>query len=1188
MGNSLTRSRVEHGRFQMLSFWRGFQVTIGFVRKAFVAAVCLSILSLQLAAQTSYGSIVGTVTDSTGATIPGAVAALTNLGTSERRTAQSDADGNYQFVNLLPGQYKVEIEKTGFKHLTRDQVQVEVLSTARVDAALEVGEASETVRVSGSAPLLQTENASVSQVVEGREVTELPLNGRNVMDLIELAPGVVPHGLSQGQTTRSAWANYQIAGGMAGEGKTLVDGATLMTGIYNGQAYAPIQDAVQEFQVQSNNASPEFGGSLNGIFTLSTKSGSNAFHGAGYEYLRNRVFNANEFFSNQAGIGRSPFIQNQPGGNLGGRIIRDKTFFFVAYERFFQNNGTSTAAAGAQNAAAYVATVPTPAERAGNFSNLETSSGAPTVIYDPASTCITCPAGQQRTPFPGNMIPLSRFDPTAAIYEKYWPLPNTTGAPFTNINNYTDYYPAPNNRLNDFFRIDHNISDKQRLFASYAHWDNSRTVYDPLGLGIYATRLTNANQAILADTYTLNPSTVLDAHLSYLTSKNTNVPNTVPVDYTTLGWPASFNSQLTQRTLPQMVVTGFTSSDVGSNGQQKYEYSYVGSVASSLTKIIGRHTIKFGGEYDWLPTPNAQTATNNFSFTNSFTAANPLSPGNTGNAFASFLLGLGSSGTVGANLYPMFTIHEAGLYVGDTFRMSRHLTLNYGVRWEYPGGLIERFNDEVVFMTKATNPALQSAGLNYPGDVVLVNSQRYPDRSNEMPHWRLFAPRIGVAYRLDDKTVIRSGFGISYAPGSLVQDVTPVFAPINKATNAWVPTLNGGLTPVNTLNNPFPGGITLPEGRNPGYETGLLGTSIILPVPSDAWPYMMNWNFGFQRQFGGNNSFDISYVASRGVHLVTGTGQGLNQLPDQYDSLGSQLLNQVANPFYGLVSGSGPQAGQTIQYGQRLLPYPQYLGINDPTAAGFESAYHSLQVKFERRLKAGGTILVTYSWSKNTGDAEPIIASTDEDLKPGAIQDYDNLKGEHSLLTYDVPQRLSVSYVVDLPMGKGKRFLGNVSGVADKLVSGWGLNGITSLQSGYPLPLIAQATTLSTYFNAGTPRPNVTAGCDKTTSGSSQSRITKWFDTSCFSAPSTFGFGSEGRVDPNIRAAGINNFDLALFKKIPINDRIQMEFLAEAFNLFNRVQFGFPGTTLGTPQFGVVSTQEGNPREIQLALRIAF
>jgi len=1160
-------------------------VKIHFVRKAFVAVAFLGILGLPLSAQTSYGSIVGAITDPSGAGVPGASVVLVNIGTSERRTAESDQSGNYQFVNLLPGSYKIDIESPGFKHLTRD-VQVAVLSTSRVDATMQVGDVGQTVEVTGQAAMLQTENASVSQVVEGRAVSELPLNGRNVMNLITLAPGVVPHGLSQGQTTRSAWANFQIAGGLAGQGSTLVDGATLMTGIYNGQAYAPIQDAIQEFQVQSN-VSPEFGGTLNGVFTLSTKSGTNAFHGALYEYFRNKVLNANTFFSNKVGLARSAFVQNQPGGNVGGRIIRDKTFFFFAYERFFQNTGTSTAASGSQNASAYVATVPTPAERVGDFSNLRTATGALTVIYDPSTTCTTCPVGQQRTPFPGNKIPINQFDKTAAIYLKYWPLPNTPGAPFTNINNYSAYYPAPNNRLNDFIRIDHSISDKQRIFGSYSHWDNSRTVYDPLGLGINATRLTNANHAVLADTYTLNPSTVLDVHLAYLISKNTNVPTNIPIDYTTLGWPASFNNQLTQRTLPQMVVSGFTSSDVGSNGQQKYEFSYVGSVASSMSKIIGRHTIKLGGEYKWLPTPNAQTATNNFAFTSNFTAANPLAPGSTGNALASFLLGLGSSGTVGANLSPMFTIHTAGLYIGDTFQVSKKLTMNYGIRWEFPGGLVERFDQQAVFLTQAQNPALRAAGLNYSGDAVLVNSSRYPNRTTLLPQWHLFAPRFGAAYRLNETTVLRTGFGLTYGPASLVQNVTPVFSPINKATNAWVPTQNGGLTPVTTLNNPFPAGINLPLGRSPNYEAGLLGTAMILPIPGDAWPYIMNWNFGFQKQVGGNNSIDVAYVASKGVHLVTGSGQQLNQLPDQDIALGSQLLTQVANPFYGLVSGSGPLAAKTIQYGQTLLPYPQYLGVSSPTAAGFGSAYHSLQVKFEKRFNAGGTLLATYSWAKNTGTAETLIAN-DEDLKPGAFQDYNNLAGEHSLITYDVPHRISVAYVLDLPVGKGKRFLGNVRGVTDKLVSGWGINGVTSLQSGYPLPIVAQPTSLSTYFNAGTPRPNVIAGCDKVTDGSAQSRLNQWFNTACFSAPSAFGYGSEGRVDPNIRAAGVANYDLALFKRVAVTERIQMMFRVEAFNLFNRVQFGFPGTTLGTPQFGVVSTQEGTPRNLQLALRLTF
>ena len=417
------------------------------VCKVIIAVACLCAFPASLAAQSSYGSIVGTVTDSTGANMPGTAVTLTNVATSERRTAETDSSGNYQFVNLQPGNYKVDIEKTGFKHLSSDQVQVEVLLTTRFDAAMQLGDVGQTVEVSAQAALLQTENASVGQVVEGRAVTEMPLNGRNVMNLIELAPAVVPHGQSQGQNARSGFSSYQISGGMVIEGKTLLDGVAMNTALQNGASFVPIQDSVQEFQVMANNLPPEFGNTINGVINIATKSGTNEFHGSAYEYLRNKLLNASAFFSNAADLPRPAYTQNQYGANVGGRIIRNKTFFFAAWEAYSIRQGTNVSY-----------TVPTAAERAGDFSNLRTAAGAVIPIYDPATTCgqsgtPACAAGQaERTPFPGNIIPASRFDNTASLMEKYWPLPTSAGAAYTDANNFVVNYSASNSRNWEDFR----------------------------------------------------------------------------------------------------------------------------------------------------------------------------------------------------------------------------------------------------------------------------------------------------------------------------------------------------------------------------------------------------------------------------------------------------------------------------------------------------------------------------------------------------------------------------------------------------------------------------------------------------------------------------------------------------------------------------------------------------------------
>ena len=347
------------------------------------------ILWMPLSGQSSYGALVGTVTDATGANVPAAAVTITSLGTNERRVAETDSSGNYQFVNLVPGMYRVEVEKSGFKRLTRDQIQVAVQSTVRIDASMQVGDVGQTVDVHSETPLLQTENASVGQVVEGRTVTEMPLNGRNVFSLIALVPGVVPQNNSTGTGSLFGFANFQISGGMPNQGKFLLDGSPLNVGYINATAFTPIQDAIQEFQVQSNNLGPEFGGTLNGIVNLASKSGTNQFHGAAYEYLRNRVLNSNNFFSNKAGLDKPAFTQNQYGINGGAPIKKDKTFLFAAWEGFRQRQGSTGSF-----------TVPTQALREGNFSNWRNGAGNQIPIYDPLTTCgvlgnAACAAGRR-------------------------------------------------------------------------------------------------------------------------------------------------------------------------------------------------------------------------------------------------------------------------------------------------------------------------------------------------------------------------------------------------------------------------------------------------------------------------------------------------------------------------------------------------------------------------------------------------------------------------------------------------------------------------------------------------------------------------------------------------------------------------------------------------------------------------
>ncbi len=1154
--------------------------------------VTLSLLSVSLHAQTFYGSIVGSVTDITGAVIPGGAVTLTNLGTSERRTAETGADGNYQFVNLVPGRYKIDIEKPGFKHLTRDEVIVEVQSAVRIDASLQVGDVGQVLEVTGQTPLLQTESSSLSQVVEARTVQEMPLNGRNVLNLVSLVPGVVPQGNAMANaatTNNTGWGNYQIGGGMANQSAAFLDGGPLNTGYVNMIAMVPAQDAVQEFRVQTINLGPEFGRFAGGVINLSCKSGTNKFHGSAYEFLRNKLLNANTFFNNRSGISTPAFTQNQFGVTTGGPVRKDRTFFFFGYEGFRLSQGRSV-----------LSSVPTAAMRNGDFSNLRDATGKLIPIYDPLTTCgapgnSACATSSNGSPiytrsvFPNNIIPPSRLDPTAVPLTGLWALPNRAGQAFTQIQNFAVNVPTINSTDQFNFRMDQNVSDKQRIFGRYSRYSFDYPASDTYGTKISSFSTALSQQAVFADTYTFSATTIGDVRIAWLRYEYNNTNQSLGTDLTKFGWPQSLISQFLFTSDPVPVVQGYNDILSGSGVSYIIDRNNSYSVAPSLTKILGRHTFKFGGEIRKLQFNFAQTnnSSGQFNFDNLFTSVNPLAPAGTGYGFASFMLGYGSSGTLVQSPVTAGEQSYQGYYFSDSFQIGKRLTLNYGVRWELPGPWTERFNRLSVLLPDAVSPLAQVTGLPLKGKLAVVDSSDWPSRYNMNFHKDLFAPRLGFAYRLTNQMVVRGGYGIFYLPNDIDFRSGPYGSPVNNTTTTWVPTLNGEITPSATLHNPFPNGVLQPPGHNPVFQSELEGQSIASPLPSDPYAYTQQWNLDVQWQSLGGTLFEVGYAGSKGTHLGP-YYQNINTLPDQYLSLGPQLLQQVQNPFYGLIT-SGSLAGPTIPSGQLLLPFPQYTSVNQVAAADRDSVYHSLVVKVEKRLGSGGTILAAYTFSKFISNTDTLTSW----LEPGGVaggsggdQDKNNLRLERSLSSFDVPNRLVISYVLDLPVGKGKRFLGDVAGVSNKIVSGWGIDGVSTFQSGFPLGLTTSAN-LTNSFGGGS-RPNVVAGCNKNEPGSAQARINEWFNTGCFQQPAAFTYGSEGRTDPNLRGQGIANYDFSVFKNTAITERVGLQFRTEFFNLFNRVQFGLPNMVLGTPQFGIVGTQVNNPRLIQFALRLQF
>jgi hypothetical protein len=1180
-----------------MAFPRFFSRSAPPLRSSLALACLLSLSgSAYVEAQTSFGAVVGTITDPSGDAIPGATVTLTNNGTAATQTATAGAGGNYSFLNLNPGSYSVTVADTGFSTTTRNAIDVKIGGSTRVDVSLALGNVATSVTVNASQNDLQTDNASLSGVIEGQQVQEAPLNGRNVNNLLDFVPGVVPGGGTQGstmanggsgnfqaggQTQAIAYGNYQIGGGFSGQSLFFIDGMGQNVPENNVNALVPTQDAVQEFRVSTNDVSAEFGGFAGGVVQISTKSGTNQFHGSAYEYFRNTALDANDWFSNHDGLGKSPLHQNQYGVNIGGPILKNKAFFFFSWEH------ETLISAGVTSA-----TVPTTNELAGNF------SADPQVIYDP----------QTGKPFPGNIIPAGRIDPTALkIVELETPNEaRVAQTPYkTNFNasapieGYQDQYNA---------RVDYSVTPADSLFARYTFWNPHNGPSDPFGTKTGAGRTGNTTQeAVLGDNHIFNGTTIGDLRLSYLENYNFQYPLSDGFDMSSIG-PAygtiQSQSQGQEGLLPGLGIQGY---GIGAELSQLYWNNTVYSLSGSVTKILGRHTIKSGAmwrQVEWTNYGNSQGL--GIGASAFFTASSP-SDTQSGNGLASFLLGIPSSAGISSVGTWRAFLHNYALYTTDTFQATSKLTLTAGLRWSQPGAYSEVHNLDTVLQPTApvtigglssiTNPVTGQA-VPLTGQLAFVDSAQSPSRREEALHWKLFAPRLGAAYRLDANTVVRSGYGISYLPAEITAD-SPGNSPINSAPTNYSNTI--GQTPIITVANPLAGPVNLPSGRTQAGLNAALGQGIGGRYFHQSYGYAQQWNFDVERALDTKTTLSVAYAGAKGTHLVlaqgyTGTGFNLNQLPDQYDSLGTgsattpgTLLYQVPNPFYNILPATTLYGQPTIAEGYLLEPHPQYSSVNQTVPRYGDSTYNALQVMFTRRFPHNGIVQGAYTWAKLLSNTDNTSSFQDGQGGLGNVQDYNNLKAEKSVSQQDLPNNLVINYGLDLPFGRGQTYLGSISRLEDEFIGGWRVTGITILRSGIPLALVANGNTLS-QFGAGSIRPNYVAGCNKSAPGSphSPARAAEWFNTACFTTPASNAFGDEPRVDPSMKSAGEDNFDFSGNKTFAVTERVNLKFSAEVFNLFNHALFAEPDVNQQDPAFGTVQHQSDLPRTVQFALRLNY
>jgi len=1209
-------------------------------------AISLSLVILCSAlgfGQSTYGSVTGSVTDPSGAAVDGATVTLTNTGTSEKHTQTTSDQGTYSFVNVIPGAYRVDVEKAGFKRFSHPDVVVQVQLDTRVDASLAVGAASEVVEVTSETTLLQTESSSLGQVVEQRKANELPLNGRNIFNLITISPAAVAQGGSGaspvGQNPFS-WGNYQIGGSFANQGAEYLDGQPLNIGYINLPIIIPTQDSVGEYKVQTNNQGAEWGKFSGGIVNLSTKSGTNSWHGSAYEFFRNKVLNANDYFHKQQQLSNGlkneppPWSQNQYGLQLGGPVIKDKTFFYVSWEQYRQRTGSPN-----------TTTVPAAGMLNGDFSALcsagftngvcNTLTGT---IYDPYTVNQATGARQPygldpgNPTCPGNCIPSAEFSQAATtIWQTIFPAANGAGV----VNNYSSAAASGGNTNEFVVRGDQNIGQNTRLFGRFAYFGLTDLPNNPLGTGLCQDRcaeLYHSKLLVLDVNHTFTPTTILDVNLAGSRFVYGRTPLLAGYDLTQLGWTAAYNTPPDSMRTPPTPAFPFPN-DVGKSqgnsaiGDHNTQYN----ISPALTLIRGRHTIQAGAQFEIGLDNYFQTniASGAFAFAGNWTSSSPTALDGSGFSFADFLLGLSQNQgsfvnqTEGVAQVPAQTAGKQvyrAFYVDDTFRVTHKLTINLGLRYELQGTWSERFNRLTFWNPAATNATVTGCGgtlgSSCPGDAALVSSG-----GNNIPmDKKAFSPRLGFAYALDQKTVIRGGYGTFYIPNYVSFGLNPDNDLVNLATTGFNATTDSYTTPFSTLNgtnctlagNTFAGfscsdtagpfgaqGILLPPGRDPQPNLSAFvaanGSPTLAPHANPKYGYVEQYNIDIQRQLPAGFFADLAYAGSHGVHLQQYSTH-INQIPDQFLSQQAGLIAQVPNPLAG--SPKPNLNGPTINAGQLERPFPQY---NDVNLAGYgccDSTYNSLQATVTRRFAGGGTLLVAYTNSKLLTNTDTLTSWLEGPTGGvGQVQDWNNLKGEKSLSSQDVSQRLVISYVLDLPFGHGKKYAANFSGAADKLVSGWGIDGITTFQRGFPLKITwAGPSTPLEAANLGVSnvRPDVVSGCGKSAGGG---HVTNWFNTNCFAAPPAWGFGSESRTDATLRTPGINNFDFAIFKRTTIHERVGFEFRTEFFNLFNHPYFAPPGTGFdGTPTgngFGqITSTVQGGvaspERLIQFALKLVF
>lgn len=1141
-----------------------------------MAILCLVVLVTGIAAGQSFtASVRGTVADASGAAVPGAKVVITESDRNIPHHTVTDEAGRYFITALPPGTYSFSVEASGFKKYVQSDFPLAVQQQATIDVQLQVGDVSTAVEVTGQAPLLNTTIASLGQVVENKYILSLPNLGRDSLALAYLTPGVVGSAGRRGDTS----TNFVANGSRNSTSDVLVDGATVTTVEQNSGItdlkYKPSVDAVQEFKMQTNFFPAEYGQTGGAVINMITKSGTNEFHGTGYYFFRHSDLNANGWFQNRAGSARPYYRRDQLGGVLGGPVKKNKTFFFANYEY-----------TKSKSPLGYTATFPTMDQRNGDFSKTFQSNGQLIQLYNPFDTFINAGGSVERRPFSGNLIPKTMWDPVAVAAMKYFPEPNQVTNPVTNTNNWFRQGINEGPGYSMLFKGDHNLNDKMRLTARYSYSRGDGKPPNLFGQGNPAYTFndgpsgTRTQSGVVDFTRTETATTIWTIRYGHTYSSYFRNPME-PFDLTTLGLPKYMKDNAPYLVFPTIAPEGYT--DIGTEGWLIMDRQEgVHQISGALTKILGGHNLKAGGEFrqnylDYLQ-PGYPSGRVDFSAQVTRKLLN-VGDNYQGNGFATMLLGWGTGGQFHIDPKAFTRSRYAGMYVQDDWKVSRKLTLNLGLRYEFDIPRWETLDRQSYWDLNAPAP-VKVPGFDLRGVYKFVGPSR---RSPFDGDYNNFSPRLGFAYAMDSKTSIRGAWGLLYQLSrATVYGHTGSGFNVNSGPTF---SLDSNATLYAKLNNPYPNGMLLPPGNSLGGRTFLgLGAGTIVPG-NNRNPEYYSWNFSFQREIGWQSVVEVNYTGSRGAHLFV-PYTSLTPLDPQYWSLGRNALQaQVPNPFYGVITD--PKAVNmnrpTIQLYRLYRPMTQFDGASSGTAEppAASSYYHGLQMKIEKRMSHGLTLLGHYTWSKMIDDSS--IGSGNYSWLGGStsLQNPLNRRLEKSLSAHDIAHRAVLSGAYQLPFGKGKAIGGGANRVVDALIGGWEVSGFLLLQGGNPLQVSQSGGTL---WN-GTQRPNLIG--DPSTSGSMQSRLNGYFNSGAFSRPNIDTFGTAPRY-LNYRGPGIRTLDAALLKNWTTKEGQRFEFRLEATNATNTPVFSDPATAFGASNFGQITGTKVGSRNVQLGFKYYF